>query len=117
MARQELLQLQAHLLDEARAGIVDMVHRLGELLRADSVVINAHLADYYGIAGVSGDAFRRVPLPADSPRGGLLGMAAIMAMGSNGQQSNPVERGAWVLRKLLNDPPPPAPASRHSPPP
>jgi hypothetical protein len=30
-------------------------------------------------------------------------------MGSNGQVSSPVERGVWVLRKLLHDPPPPAP--------
>ena len=84
---------------------------LGELLSADHVVINALLADYYGIPGVSGDAFRKVALPAGSPRGGLLGMAAIMAMGSNGQHTNPVERGAWVLRKLLHEPPPPAPAN------
>ncbi len=48
-------------------------------------------------------------LPAGSPRGGLLGMAAVLAMGSNGERTSPVERGAWVLRKLLHDPPPPAP--------
>ena len=30
-------------------------------------------------------------------------------MGGNGQSTSPVERGAWVLRKLLHDPPPPAP--------
>ena len=36
-------------------------------------------------------------------------MAAIHAMGSDGVNSSPVERGAWVLRHLLNDPPPPAP--------
>jgi hypothetical protein len=36
-------------------------------------------------------------------------MAAILAMGSNGETTSPVERGAWVLRKLLHDPPPPAP--------
>ncbi len=30
--------------------------------------------------GVTGDEYRRVSLPANSPRGGLLGMAAIMAM-------------------------------------
>jgi hypothetical protein len=36
-------------------------------------------------------------------------MAGILAMGGNGEHTSPVERGAWVLRKLLNDPPPPAP--------
>ena len=36
-------------------------------------------------------------------------MSAILAMGSNGERTSPVERGAWVLRKLLHDPPPPAP--------
>jgi hypothetical protein len=83
--------------------------RLSDLLATDYVVANALLAEYYGLDGVAGDEFRRVPLPQGSPRGGLLGMAAIHAMGSNGEHTSPVERGAWVLRKLLNDPPPPAP--------
>lgn len=82
---------------------------LNSLLKSDFVIINGLLAGYYGLDGVSGDEFRKVSLPHNSPRGGLLGMAAIMAMGSNGEQSSPVERGAWVLRKLLHDPPPPAP--------
>jgi hypothetical protein len=82
---------------------------LSRLLASDTVHVDALLASYYGLEGVSGDAFREVPVPAGSPRGGLLGMAAIMAMGSDGSDSSPVERGAWVLRKLLNDPPPPAP--------
>lgn len=81
------------------------------LLQSDFVFINAVLAEYYGIPGVTGDQFRRVPLPAKSPRGGLLGMAAVSLMGGNGEETSPVERGAWVLRKLLNDPPPPAPAN------
>ena len=102
-ARQEVLETFRYLL--LKPG------RLGDLLKADYVVINAVLADYYGLPGVSGDEFRRVPLPANSPRGGLLGMAAVHVMGGNGEQSNPVERGAWVLRKLLNDPPPPTPAN------
>jgi hypothetical protein len=38
-------------------------------------------------------------------------MAAIHFMGGNGERTSPVERGAWVLRKLLHDPPPPAPAN------
>ena len=88
------------------------------LLACDFVVVDGLLAAYYGLDDVAdpakpkpitGDHFRMVPLPAASPRGGLLGMAAILGMGSNGERTSPVERGAWVLRKLLNDPPPPAP--------
>ena len=82
---------------------------LRSLLKSDFVVINGLLAKYYGIEGVAGDEFRAVSLPATSPRGGLLGMAAILAIGSNGEITSPVERGVWVLRKLLNDSPPPAP--------
>jgi hypothetical protein len=84
---------------------------LSDLLKADYAILNHLLADFYGIDGVKGDAFQKVTLPADSPRGGLLGMAAIHFMGGNGERTSPVERGAWVLRKLMNDAPPPAPAN------
>jgi mono/diheme cytochrome c family protein len=84
---------------------------LGELLKSDTIVINDLLADLYGIEGVTGPEFRPVKVPAGSPRGGFLGMAAVLAMGSDGERSSPVERGAWVLRKLLHRPPPPAPAN------
>ncbi|MEY4483183.1 MAG: hypothetical protein RL693_635 [Verrucomicrobiota bacterium] len=84
---------------------------LRDLLKSDYVMINRVLANYYGIEGVKGDAYEKISLPEDSPRGGLLGMAAIQFMGGNGERTSPVERGAWVLRKLLHDPPPPAPAN------
>jgi len=102
-AREEVYQSFAHLLRDPEEG------RIGKLLKSDTVFINGLLATYYGIDGVTGDDFQQVALPADSPRGGLLGMAAIHAMGSDGVESSPVERGTWVLRHLLNDPPPPAP--------
>lgn len=82
---------------------------LQRLLKSDFAVVDAVMATYYGLPDVRGDEFRRVALPAGSPRGGLLGMAGILAMGGNGEHTSPVERGAWVLRKLLNNPPPPAP--------
>lgn len=80
-----------------------------QLLKSDFVVVNPLLADYYGLPIPKGEGFQRVKLPKGSPRGGLPGMAAILAMGSNGERTSPVERGAWVLRKLLHSPPPPAP--------
>jgi hypothetical protein len=100
-ARQEVFETFAYLLHNNSS--------LTHLLKSDRIVINGLLANLYGIDGVHGDAFRPVTLPHGSPRGGLLGMAAIMAMGSNGEHTSPVERGAWVLRKLLHNPPPPAP--------
>ena len=102
-SREEVYQSFTHLLRDSDNG------RLGKLLYADYVMINGLLATYYGIDGVTGDEFRKVKLPKDSVRGGLLGMAAIHAMGSDGVESSPIERGVWVLRHLLNDPPPPAP--------
>lgn len=89
--------------------MLDHKYPLGSLLQSDFVVVNDVMADYYGIAGCEGHEFRKVSLPAGSPRGGLLGTAAVLSMGSDGLRTSPVERGAWVLRHLLNDPPPPAP--------
>ena len=102
-ARKEVYESFALLLRDQERG------HIGKLLKSDYVMINGLLGTYYGIDGVSGDHFRKVSLPPDSPRGGLLGTAAVLAMGSDGIESSPVERGAWVLRYLLNDPPPPAP--------
>jgi len=82
---------------------------LKDLLHADYVVVNDLLAGYYGIDNVEGHEFRKVSVGEDSIRGGLLGTAAIHCMGSDGIRSSPVERGAWVLRHLVNNPPPPAP--------
>ena len=103
LAREEVYQSFSHLMKGHDGG------KLSHLLKSDYVIINDLLATYYGIEGVEGDHFRKVNLAHNSPRGGLLGMAAIHAMGSNGTESSPVERGTWVLRHLLNEPPPPAP--------
>ena len=104
-AREEVYQTILHLLRSKDQG------QLQNLLKSDYVVINGLLAAQYGLKGVAGDHYRKVSLPENSPRGGLLGMAAISAMGSDGIESSPVERGAWVLRHLLHSPPPPAPAN------
>ena len=100
-ARQEVYETFAHLLRQNES--------LTKLIKNDQVYVNGLLANYYGLDGIAGDRFRKVNLPKDSPRGGLLGMAAILAMGSNGRDTSPVERGAWVLRKIMHEPPPPAP--------
>jgi len=100
-----------HEVDQTFAYLLRHNASLRELLKSDAVVVNSLMASFYGIEGVAGDEFQRTPVPQGSPRGGLLGMAAVSVMGGNGERTSPVERGAWVLRKLLNDPPPPAPAN------
>jgi hypothetical protein len=75
------------------------------LIDSDFVVINSVLGEHYGISEATADAFQKVRLPADSPRGGLLGQTAFLTLGSNGERSSPVIRGALVMEKLLHDKP------------
>jgi hypothetical protein len=51
----------------------------------------------------------RVELAEGSNRGGLLGMAAVMAVSSHPYRTSPVLRGAWVLDAILGTPPLPPP--------
>jgi mono/diheme cytochrome c family protein len=80
-----------------------------ELLTADYTFLNERLARHYGISGVTGAQFRKVPL-AEKARFGLLGKAAVQLRTSYGDRTSPVLRGAWVLDKLIGSPPTPPPA-------
>lgn len=82
---------------------------VSNLIDSDFVVINALLGNHYGIDGAGSNTFEKVSLPADSPRGGLLGQTAFLTLGSNGERSSPVIRGAFVMEKLLHDKPAPPP--------
>jgi hypothetical protein len=75
------------------------------LIDSDFVVVNPLLAEHYGIKGVTGQGFRKVPIPEDSPRGGLIGTTAFMTMGATGDRTSPIIRGTLVLDKFLHDPP------------
>jgi hypothetical protein len=78
-------------------------------LDSDFLVINGRLASHYGIEGVSGAAFRRVPIAPEQRRGGVLGMAGVLTFLTDGLRTLPVRRGAYVLETLWNAPPPPPP--------
>ena len=89
-----------HLVQEDRS--------LLELLTADYSILNERLASHYGIPGVVGDEFRRVPYP-DERRRGLLGHGSVLVQTSYGNRTSPVLRGKWVMEVLLGTPPPPPP--------
>ena len=82
-----------------------------ELIGADYTYLNERLARLYGIDGVVGPGFRRVPLPPGSRRGGLLTQGSVLLLTSHQARTSPVLRGKWILDNLLNSPPPPPPAN------
>jgi hypothetical protein len=79
------------------------------LVKSDFAMLNGRLAAHYDIAGVSGSQVRRVALSAGSVRGGLLSQAAVLKVTANGTTTSPVPRGAFVLDRLLGQPPEPPP--------
>jgi len=79
-----------------------------ELITADYTFVNERVARHYGIAGVTGDEFRRVIYP-DAERRGLLGHGSILTMTSHADRTSPVLRGKWVMQVILGSPPPPPP--------
>ena len=82
-----------------------------DLLGARYTYVNERLARHYGIPHVYGERFRRVELPPDSPRGGLLGQGSVLTLTSHPNRTSPVLRGKWLLESVLGSPPPAPPAN------
>lgn len=83
------------------------------LLDADHTFLNESLAKHYGISGVSGPTWQRVEGVRDQGRGGVLGMATVLASQSGASRTSPILRGNWVFETLLGErlprPPPDVP--------
>ena len=98
---------------------LESLHFFAEVLRSDLSVLtfvdsdftclNEALAAHYGVSGVVGPHFRRVPLPASARRGGVLTHASVLTGNSDGVDGHPVKRGMWLLKNLLDETPPPPP--------
>jgi hypothetical protein len=82
---------------------------IDHLVTADFTFLNRRLAEHYGVADVTGQEMRRVALPTDSPRGGLLTHASVLKVTANGTTTSPIPRGNFVLSNLLGRPAPPPP--------
>jgi len=79
-------------------------------IASDFAFLNTRIAKHYGIPGIDGMEFRKVQLPPNSHRGGVLTMASVLKVTANGTNTSPVVRGAWVLDRILGKPPSPPPA-------
>ena len=107
--RNTLAWRQAAGVDAARQEILDKDLSLLNFIESGFTYLNGRLASHYGIEGVVGQKFRRVKLPPDSMRGGLLTQASILKVTANGTYTSPVLRGVWVLENILGhstSPPP-----------
>ena len=89
--------------------LVDGNRGVDHLIAADFTFVNRRLAEHYGLSGVAGQQMRRVALPEDSPRGGLMTHASVLKVTANGTTTSPVPRGNFVLASLLGQPPAPPP--------
>src|SRR5207342_1085666 len=81
------------------------------LVASDFAMVNEKLAAHYGLPKVDGIALRKVSLPKDSVRVGLMTQAAVLKVTANGTTTSPVLRGAWIMERILGQPPPPPPPS------
>lgn len=85
---------------------------IDNFIDSDFAMLNDRMAKHYDVSGVEGGKVRRVQLPADSHRGGLLTQASILTVTSNGTTTSPVVRGVWMLENILGQPSlPPPPVS------
>jgi hypothetical protein len=80
-----------------------------EMIDADYTFLNERLAKHYGIEGVKGDDFRKVPLKPEAKRGGVLTMAGVLTVTAMPARTSPVKRGKFILEQVLGTPPPPQP--------
>lgn len=84
------------------------------LIDSEFTFLNRRLAEHYGISGMEGQHMRKVSLPNDSVRGGVLTQASVLKVTANGTTTSPVFRGSFVLSNLLGRPPNPPPANAGS---
>lgn len=89
--------------------IVKEDRSLLELLNSNYTFLNEELAAHYGVEGVTGTEMRKVTLPPDSPRGGILTQGTVLAVTSNPTRTSPVKRGVFILDAILGAPPAPPP--------
>lgn len=93
-AREETLRLFEDLVFEKNADIRDV-------MTTRRTFVTPKLASMYQLPAPSPEGFAPVELPSDSPRRGLLGQIAILALYAHPTSSSATLRGKFVREKLL----------------
>ncbi|TVS20901.1 MAG: DUF1592 domain-containing protein [Planctomycetaceae bacterium] len=82
-----------------------------QFLDANWTMANARICDFYGLPEPKSGGFQRVSLRPEDHRGGLLTMASVLGLTSDGTRHRPVHRGVWLSETIFNKTPPPPPAN------
>ncbi|MFT4546906.1 MAG: hypothetical protein ACI8XO_001541 [Verrucomicrobiales bacterium] len=109
--------LHDSIIGETRAFVRDMITRdlgIGTLVKSPHAFLNQRLAEHYELPPLKGAKLRRVALPVESVRGGLLTQASVLKVTANGANTSPVVRGVWILERILGTPAPPPPPTAGS---
>lgn len=109
----EFAALRGDMYEEAIQYLTDFLQRDGsllELIDGEHVIVNQALAEHYGIPNIQGEQWRRVADGRRYGRGGVLGLAAVLAKQSGASRTSPILRGTWISDVLLGEklPNPPA---------
>jgi Protein of unknown function (DUF1592)/Protein of unknown function (DUF1588)/Protein of unknown function (DUF1587)/Protein of unknown function (DUF1595)/Protein of unknown function (DUF1585) len=88
---------------EAALFIQEVLYAEGDASRlfdADYTFVNGNLASFYGIGGVTGDAFQKVVLRSEQ-RAGVLTLGGVQSLLAKPNQTNPIIRGKYVRAQML----------------
>jgi hypothetical protein len=106
------LELRDAMRRETEMFVSSIIHEdrpVTELIESDYTFLNQKLAKLYDITNVTGTEMRRVTLPADSVRGGVLTDGSALIVTSNPDRTSSVKRGLFILENFLGTPTPPPP--------
>lgn len=95
--RQEPVELVRYLIQENLS--------VRNLIDSDFIMANDVVAEFYGLGDRVENGLTFIPLQHNKALGGVLTQASILAGLSDGRESHPIKRGAWLARKIIAEPP------------
>jgi hypothetical protein len=96
--REEPIQFVRYLIDNNLS--------VSHLIHSDFIIANDVVASYYDLGEQIEHGLRFAAISHKTGQlGGVLSQASILAGLSDGRESNPIKRGAWLARRMIAEPP------------
>jgi hypothetical protein len=86
--------------------LIDNNLSVSHLIHSDFIIANDAVASYYDLGEQTEHGLQFAAISHKTGQlGGVLSQAAILAGLSDGRESNPIKRGAWLARRMIAEPP------------